>query len=44
MVKDKRFVPVEYHEPVEEDTDFEMELDDEDKLPRRKGQGLYIAS
>ena len=43
MVKDRRFLPVESHEPVEEDfEDTDSELSDDSPVPRRKG--LYIAS
>ncbi|MBI2574534.1 hypothetical protein HYV82_01475 [Candidatus Woesearchaeota archaeon] len=44
MVKEKRFLPVESHEPVEEDfDDFESDFyDDKKHLPRRKS--LYVAS
>ncbi len=43
MAKDKRFLPVEYHEPVEEDTDFELDMDeDEANIPKKRN--LYMAS
>ncbi|MCP3684217.1 MAG: hypothetical protein GY861_16165 [bacterium] len=46
MIKDRRFLPLEEHEPVEEYDDFEEELDvseDNANYPRRKNY-LYIAS
>lgn len=44
MVREKRFLPVESHEPVQDDADeIDLEMgDDEAYLPKKKS--LYVAS
>ncbi len=46
MIKEKRFLPVEHHEPMEEDMEFELDFseDDEKKNLQKKKGGLYVAS